>query len=257
MSSKNFEYRGDLSVTPLAEVLATIYRYRVPGVVSVSREKRVRRIFVDDGVVVFAASNEKDAGLAAYLLKQGALDAETARLAEERRARDGLRMGQVLLQMGVVNPERLNAAIVGRIREILLGALDWDEGDVLVEIGMSQTADFVRVEIPIPEVLLEGIRRATDVKRMIRRLGSAAAVLERTSGPPQSLFSKAQLELFGAVDGKTPLRQLCERGPGGMAENARLLYAFYCLGLLRKTSGTAPGAKKIQYKTGGGNLREL
>ena len=39
--SKKFEYHGDLAVTPLAEILATIHRYRVPGIVSVTRGKRV------------------------------------------------------------------------------------------------------------------------------------------------------------------------------------------------------------------------
>src|SRR5215471_18734720 len=96
---RSFEYNGDLAVTPLAEILATIHRYGVPGVADVTRGTRTRRIFVEDGLVVFAASNEKDLDLASYLLKQGALDPETAREAEARRTRDGLRMGQVLLQM--------------------------------------------------------------------------------------------------------------------------------------------------------------
>ena len=38
---RKFEYRGDLGVTPLPEILATIHRYRVPGVVIASRDGRV------------------------------------------------------------------------------------------------------------------------------------------------------------------------------------------------------------------------
>lgn len=247
--SKSFEYRGDLSVTPLAEILATIHRYRVPGIVSVTRGKRVRRLFVDEGLVVYAASNEKELGLASFLLRQGSLDAETAREAEARQARDGLRMGQVLLQMGVVTPERLNGAIAGQIREILLGALEWDSGDVVFEVGPRRGADFVPANLPIPAVLLEAIRRTGDVKRLVGRLGSAATVLEKISGPPLSLFEPSERRFYETVDGKTTLRDLCARGPGSEAENARLLYAFFCLGLLRRTTST--GAKKIQYKTGG------
>ena len=56
------------------------------------------------------------------------------------------------------------------------------------------------------------------------------------------------------VDGKIPLQQLCARGPGSLAENARLLYGFYCLGHLRKVRTLASGAKKIQYRTEGGSL---
>jgi uncharacterized protein DUF4388 len=252
--SKTFEYRGDLAVTPLAEILATIHRYRVPGIVSITRQKRMRRLFLDEGLIVHAASNEKDQGLVAFLLRQGALDAEAAREAEARQARDGLRIGQVLLQMGVLTAERLKGAIAGQIREILLGALEWDSGEVVFEVGARRAADFVPANLPIPSALLEGIRRSGDVRRLVRRLGSAATVLEKTSGLPRSLFDEAERRFYDSVDGKTPLRELCARGPGSEAENARLLYAFFCLGLLRRSRTAGGGAKKIQYKTEGGSL---
>jgi hypothetical protein len=252
--SRKFEYRGDLALTPLAEILATIHRYRVPGVVEVSSDGRARRIVVDDGSVIFAASNEKDLGLVAYLLNQGTLDAETAREVASRQARDGLKVGQVLLQMGVVTPERLNAAIAGQVREILFGALEWEAGDVLFGIGARRTSDFVRLDFPLPEVILEGVRRAANVKRLIQRLGSAQGVLRKIPGAALDALTEAERAFFDSVDGKTPLQQLCSRGPGGLAENARLLYAFFCFGLLRRARATSPGGKKIQYKTEGGSL---
>ncbi len=250
---KRFEYRGDLEVTPLAEILATIHRYRVPGVVSVTREGRCRKIFLEEGRVVFATSNEKEASLGMYLLRQSVLKPDTAREADERRKRDGLPLGQVLLQMGLVTPERLNEAIVGQTREILWGAFDWEAGEVLFEIGSRRTGDLVRMNIPIPELILEGIRHATDVKRLVQRLGSAQTVLQKTPSPLIDLFSREEQKFYGKVDGKIPLQELCTKGPGTVSENARVLYAFYCLGLLRKLRA-ARGAKKIQYKTEGGGL---
>ena len=252
--SRTFEYRGDLSATPLAEVLTTIHRYRVPGIVSVSQEKRVRRLFLDEGLVLYAASNEKEMGLTPYLLRQGLLDEDSAKEAQARQAREGLRMGQVLLQMGVVTPEKLNAAIAGQIREIVLTALDWEAGEAVFEVGARRSADFVRVDIPILEVVLEGIRRTPNVKRLVRRLGSAATILEKTSGPPLSVFDASERALYEAVDGRTPLRELCARPPRSEADNARLLYAFFCLGLLRRSRTTATGAKRIQYRTDGGKV---
>jgi hypothetical protein len=254
MSSRKFEYRGDLSEMPLPEILATIHRYRVPGIVSVSRDGRARRIYVDDGLVVFAASNEKDLELTAFLLNRGLIDSETAREAEERRARDGLRTGQVLLQLGVLTPERLNTAITGQVREILLGAFDWDAGEAVFEAGARRSADLVRLDLPIPEAIVEGVRRTVNVKRLVQRLGSAQTVLERVKGPDLALFSQPEQAFYRAVDGKTALQQLCALGPGSQAENARLLYTFFCLGLLRKVRSAPSGAKKIQYKTEGGSL---
>ncbi len=251
---KKFEYRGDLAVTPLAEILATIHRYRVPGVITVSREGRVRRIYLDDGLVVFATSNERDVGLGFYLLKRGLLKPEAAREAEERRTREGLRLGQVLLQMGFLTPEKLNEAVDGQIREILWGAFEWEAGDVLFEIGGKRTGELVRIDAPIPGVILEGVRRSADVRRLILRLGTSNTVLERTRNSLLELFTGPERHFYEAIDGRTPLQHLAGLGPGSVSENARILYAFFCLGLVRKARGSGAGARRIQYKTEGGSL---
>ena len=72
--SKRFAYQGDLAVTPLPEILATVQRYGVAGVATLSRDGRVRRLFLEDGLVFFAASNEREASLEMYLLRHGLID---------------------------------------------------------------------------------------------------------------------------------------------------------------------------------------
>jgi hypothetical protein len=249
-----FEYRGDLAVTPLAEVLATINRYRVPGVLSLSREARMRKIHLDDGLVIFATSNEREVSLGMHLLKEGILKPDAAREAEARRTRDGLRLGQVLLQMGVLTPESLNGAVSEQVRGILWGAFDWESGEVVFELGPRQGRELVRIDLPIPEAILEGIRRTSDARRIVHHLGSAQTIFERTQSPLITLFSEPEQKFYRGIDGRTPLQKLCASGPGSVPENARNLYAFFCLGLLRRSRASAPGAKKIQYKTEGGSL---
>jgi uncharacterized protein DUF4388 len=251
---KRFEYRGDLSVTPLAEVLATINRYRVPGALSLTREARIRKIYLDEGLVIFASSNERDVSLGMHLLKNGILKPDAAREAETRRTRDGLRLGQVLLQMGVLTPESLNQAVSAQVREILWGAFDWEAGDVVFDIGPRQGQEPARLDLPIPEVILEGIRRTTNVRHIAQRLGSAQTIFERTQSPLLALFSEAEQDFYRGIDGKTPLQLLCAHGPKTVPENARIFYALFCLGLVRRARGTTLGAKKIQYKTEGGSL---
>lgn len=249
---KRFEYRGDLAVTPLAEILATIHRYRVPGVVRVSRDGRQRLIYIENGLVVFAATTEREGSLGAYLLRRRILTPELGREAA-RQVRAGLRLGQILLQMGVLDEPGLKDAVSGQIREILWGAFDWDSGEVVFDIGERRSGEAIRIDLSIPEVILEGIRRAKDVRRFVQRLGHATTLLERTPDDLISLFTPEERAYYERIDGKTALQPLCGKGPGAAAENARVLYAFFCLGLLRK-SALALGAKKIRYNTGGGSL---
>ncbi|MGH9366237.1 MAG: DUF4388 domain-containing protein [Thermoanaerobaculia bacterium] len=250
---KRFEYRGDLAVTPLAEILATIHRYRVPGVVRVSREGRQRLIYLDNGLVVFAATNEREESLGAYLLRRRILSPEKGREAA-RQVREGLRLGKILLRMGVLDEEGLKAAVSGQIRQILWGAFDWESGEVLFDVGERRSEEVIRIDLSIPEVILEGIRRGKDARRFVQRLGHATTILERTPGALISLFALEERAYYERVDGKTALQPLCGKGPGAAAENARVLYAFFCLGLLRKSAAPSPGARKIRYNTGGGTL---
>jgi hypothetical protein len=125
---------------------------------------------------------------------------------------------------------------------------------VLFEIGARRPGELVRIDAPIPEVILQGVRRAADVKRLVARLGTGASVLEKTRNSLLDLFRPEERAYYEAIDGRTPLQLLAARGPGSQSENARILYAFYCLGLIRKMRGTGAGAKKIHYKTEGGSL---
>jgi hypothetical protein len=250
---KRFEYRGDLAVTPLAEILATIHRYRVPGVVRVSREAHQRLIYLENGLVVFASTNEREASLGPYLIRRRILSPEVGREAA-RQVREGLRLGQILLRMGVLDEQGLKEAVSGQIREVLWGAFEWESGEVVFDIGERRSGEAIRIDLSIPEVILEGIRRAKDVRRLVQRLGHATTVLERTPDEIISLFTPEERAYYEKVDGRTALQPLCGKGPGSAGDNARLLYAFFCLGLLRKSATPAPGAKKIKYSTGGGSI---
>jgi Domain of unknown function (DUF4388) len=248
---KRFEYRGDLAATPLPEILATVARYRVPGVATVTREARERRIFLQGGLVVFATSNEAEMRLGRHLTREGAIAPEKLQEASERRDREGLRLGQILLQMGLLTPEALQRAVVEQVRDILWGTFDWESGSVLFEIGPRRSEEVIRLDLPIPDVIVAGIRRAADVRRLVHRLGSKHTLLERTGAPcPEPLFSPQERSYFDRVDGRTPLAELCSRGPGAVFENARLLYAFFCLGLLHARE--AAGVRKLYWRTGGG-----
>jgi hypothetical protein len=143
---------------------------------------------------------------------------------------------------------------MNQVRGILWGAFDWDTGEVLFEIGPRKGQELARLDISIPEVILEGIRRKMDVRPIVTRLGSAQTVFDRTQSSLISLFTGPEQMYYQAVDGRTPLQKLCTRGPGSVSENARILYALFCLGLLRRSRTPAPAAKKIQYKTEGGSL---
>ncbi|HEY3169595.1 MAG TPA: DUF4388 domain-containing protein [Thermoanaerobaculia bacterium] len=252
---KKFEYRGDLAVTPLPEILATIERYRVPGALSVTRGEAHRCIYLDSGLVVFATSDEAEVRLGTYLIRHGTLPEDAVHSAEARLAGDGIRLGQILLRLELLDQATLDAAVSDQVREILWGAFDWNSGEVVFEVGLRRSEETVRIDLSIAEVIVEGVRRAHSVRRFVDRLGSGHGVLEASEGVvPQGVFTSEEIALRGLVDGRTSVQVLCQNGPGSVAENARLLYAFFCLDLVRVKEPA--GVRKLQWKTEGGSLSD-
>ena len=252
---KKFEYHGDLGVTPLPEILATIGRYRVPGALSVTHGRRVRRIHLEECAVVFATSDEPEVRLGTYLIRQGTLPEEAVHSAEERLAGDAVRLGQILLRLELVDPATLEAAVAEQVRAIVWGAFEWERGEVVFEVGSRLDGDPVRLDLGIPELIVEGIRNSRSVRRYVERLGSALSILERTGADAlPGLFDAEESDYLAQVDGRTPLKVLCQKGPGSEKENARRLYAFFCLDLVRTRE--AAGVRKLQWKTEGGALAE-
>ena len=76
VSESRFEFRGDLSKTPLPEVLQTVHHYRVPGVLVARRGDVEKKIYIWDGDVIFATSSDRSESLGNVLLAKGRLTQE-------------------------------------------------------------------------------------------------------------------------------------------------------------------------------------
>lgn len=258
MADSRFEFRGDLSVTPVADVLSTVHHYDVPGVLTVRRQGIEKRIFLWHGDVIFAASGDRADSLGDWLLNHGKVTPEQFDRSLERfiAAGGAKRHGEVLLEMGILTPGQLFEIVTAQVKGIVLSVFDWDEGEVSFHVGQHKTEEPIQLNIPARHAVLEGVKSMRDAKRCVSFLGPSWTVLEPVDGIGD--LSDLGLEpgeerLLKHVNGARTLRDLISLGPGDPAHNARLIYAFRVLKLIAKReSGTRTAIKKIQWRTGGG-----
>ncbi len=252
MSSK-FQYRGDLAATPLPKVLATIHRYRVPGVITARRPDVVKKVFLDAGRVVFATSSDMDDTLGTFLVRKGLITAADLEESGRRIVFGGKRQGEVLIDMGVLEPPEMSSAVLAQVSGILWSIFDWDSGEVTFEVGRFRAEEKIQMDLPIDLAIREGIMKVANPKALVKQLGASWTLLERVEGtaPPGDLSADERTYL-SFVDGRTPFVDLCRKGPGDAATNARLLFLFFCHDLIRRKP--EPTVKKLQWRTpsGGG-----
>lgn len=263
MSARSFQYRGDLAEAGLAEILYSIDRFQVPGVIQAERDGVVKEVHLREGRIVHASSSDQSDSLGDFLLREGRLSEEQYdRLMHLRTERD-IRLGGLLVEQGVLDPRAVNAAIRQQVEAIVWSLFYWDDGAVTFSIGdFPHGGGRLKIDLPLRHVILQGIRRAPNAKTLVGRLGRKETVFE-PSWDVESLIDLAldadEHALLGLVDGGRTLYQVCTEGPFSAAENAKVLYAYQVLRLIRRgaveenAAGEPPrdGPVKVRFRTAG------
>jgi len=241
-------YVGEVAETPLPEMLATIHRYRVPGVLEAQAVEFVKRVFILDGDIIFASSTNRAESLGDLLMATGRLTADDYR-ASSLMLLDNphKRHGQVLVEMGVLGEADMRAAVLEQVQRIVWSLFDLSEGQVTFTLGEFRADEVYKLRIPTPRAVLHGCKTVADAKRLVGRLGSKSTVFLRPQVPEALVgfeLETGEQQLLDLVDGKRTLFELCEQGPFSAGLNARILYAYNTLGLIKKRDTGA--AIKVQ-----------
>jgi len=231
-----FQYRGDLSQTALPEILYTIDRFQVPGVIEASRAGLVKQVYVKEGNVVHATSNDLEDSLGSYLQRNGVLTPDLYLETMRERERTNKRYGVLLIEKGVLSPGEIYRTVRKQIEAIVWSLFYWQDGSVIFSIGEFQKPEAVRIQLPMRQVILQGIKRAPDAKTLVARMGRKDTVFEPCYKMEQLIelaLDADEYRLLNLVDGKRTLFDVCTQGPRGAAENGKVLYAFQILQLIR------------------------
>lgn len=226
-------YHTDLAQTPLPEIMVTIYRHKAPGTLDCRRGSETKEIYVENGQIIFAGSNQVRDSLGDKLLREGKITQEQYDESVRRLVATGKRQGTILTEMRVIDPEELFTALRQQIQEIVWSVFAWDAGAVTFTPGRPKQTEFVKLDIEIPQAILQGIRRMPDAKGLVPRLGSKTTVLARhNSVEPALVMNAEEKALYNSVDGKRTLYELVNTPPLMPADNARILYALLALQLI-------------------------
>jgi hypothetical protein len=251
-----FQYTGDLAQEPLPEVLRTIHFYRVPGVLTVEAGGVTKKVYLLGGNIIFATSTDRTESLGEYLRRSALLSSGELRASVGRLdLGEGRRHGELLVDMGILTDEQLHQIVTEQVKALLYSAFSWEQGTVTFEAGRFKTDELIRLDVPTPQAILDGIRRMPDARRCVSRLGPSWTIFERAAAPPEMTdvsFTPAEITLLAQIDGLRTLRDLITMGPGDLGANAKLIYAFWVLRLVTRRESQSSGIRKIQWKTSGG-----
>lgn len=230
---------ADEALRALASAVAT----RLSGVLRFDEERGIRRVVLQDGDVVTAASSVEGESLLGYLVSRGDLAADVARKLEGRVPPFGRLAGAALVAHGHLHQDQLWDVLQAHAAWLLTRAVAIPRGRVAYEAEPPQR---LRGEPPVfggtpgPALLVEIVRRSVQPADAIARLGGPD--VRFAGGTHGTLLDECGLDdeddaLVRTAAGIS-LRDVIEaRGD----DAPPLLYALVALGVVQTLVGIRPG----------------
>jgi hypothetical protein len=223
---------GTFATMPFADLLQWVSDARLSGTLSVALEFEERYLrFVDGQIAAYGSDDPMARDLGRLCLLRGLCDEAALLRAVEQQRTSQMPLGDVLVSVGAVTHERLEAAVQGHIEETVLGLFLWPEGrfSFSTEAPLDAEAAYMPPEYELAEpiatrqILMEGMRRLDEWTRIVKILPSDEVQLHALGPAPELPILE---EIAAHPEPPTLGQLLAEQNDSRFAVCAQLFQAF-------------------------------
>jgi hypothetical protein len=225
---------GDLSEMVPSDLLNFLHQGRRAGVLLTRSDGTERGIVFIDGNVAWACSTSAGERLGEVLCRMGLANRVRVKGAlAEQKALEHRRVGQVLVEKGVLGADEVWRGLKHQVIEIFLGLLVARAGSFVFLRGVDRARLPAALNLDTQALLLDGLRRLDEMELYRTRIPSID-VLPRATGkelPPE--FPPEAAQLIALSDGEHTLGDLATATALGEFEATKAAYKLIEAGCLQ------------------------
>ncbi|HET8645767.1 MAG TPA: DUF4388 domain-containing protein, partial [Vicinamibacteria bacterium] len=237
---------GKLWEGVLPGVLRELYVGRRTGILAFSRGDERRNLHLRGGHIVNADTSVREDRMGEVMVREGLLSPADLKRARGFSLRDNKKLGQVLVELGLIDAPGLERALQMHVRTVLFAVFSWPEGsyEFREEPVPGGEMGEVALHTSTGDLILEATRSVQDPDVVRYNLGDIDRVLG-PSGDPLLRFQTIALTptdgfLLSRVDGTLSAREVMQLLPLPPEEVQRSLYGLLSTGLVEYLDGVPP-----------------
>ncbi|HEX6853516.1 MAG TPA: DUF4388 domain-containing protein [Candidatus Polarisedimenticolaceae bacterium] len=229
---------GRLEGISVPDLFWSLCRSRSTGVLHLTSKGNTKRVYFQEGRIIFAASTDPNDRLGEMLLREGVIRLDHLERAIARLP-EGKRLGTILVEAGHLSPDHLVKGVLRQVRAIVLSLFPWEEGEHTFVEGPLPTDEVVTLGMNTGDLLIQGIRSVRSFSRIRRSVGSPRTRYRATESWRDAAdglqLSEGERQLLTRLDGAPePVSKLCEEVYLSNFEIYQALWAFKVLGLIQE-----------------------
>jgi tetratricopeptide (TPR) repeat protein len=156
------DYQGDLRGFRLADLLHHCSMQVKTGLITLQREGHRKRIYVQRGAPTYVDSLLREETLGAFLLKREIIDEDQHRIAIAKMSGSGRRLGEVLIDMGVLRAKEAFRHLSEHIQSKVISAFGWTDGSYAFKELPRLPPEIIGVPMNTPNLIVQGMRAHFD-----------------------------------------------------------------------------------------------
>jgi hypothetical protein len=156
--------------------------------------------------------------------------------AHDRLKATGKRFGECLVEMKALTEEELLQGVERQVRDIITFLFSISRGHFRFEPAEAPLDDDLMLDLPMQQILLDGIRSMTDPLALRLGVGPMTDVLHLTSRRPsmdEPRLNSSEAFLLSRIDGRSSVLDLLAISPLGEVETLRSLAALLSVGVAK------------------------
>lgn len=210
---------------------------RATGVLTVTDRDARKSVYIDQGVVQFASSNQKDDRLNQTLLRERVLPLRDILKALEVALATKERLGEVMVAWKMLGPAEIEKWIRVHLREIVYSLFNWTSGQYLFELKRP-AGEAITLGVPADAVVIEGVRRITSWARAYEEVGGLNTDYRATKDAPSIVrdlpLLPEETDLLGLCDAPMSLGEILDISGLSNYETCKSVWALLIVGALMK-----------------------
>lgn len=219
---------------PFASLLLAHHGAHTTGTLRARRGPVDKRVLLEQGVPVDCRSNLLHETLSRFLVSLGRLTEEAGNEAVAESAGRGVRLGEILIERGVVEASELTRLLQQNLAKKLLDLFTWADGEVTIEVAPHHADSALKVKVP--QLVLTGVTRFMPQAAIDRAIAPNAGGMFARHPTPGGIASELKLgererSLLDALDKPQRLEELLAATALETEELVRSLYALLLLEL--------------------------
>lgn len=224
---------GNLKTMELAELLQWLSGAMKTGTLVVENTRVTKQIFFRDGMIVSSASTDPREHLGAFLVSHGFItDAELGQAIRMQESNKML-LGKILSTIGAISETDLHRMLRLKAEESIYDVFNWPEGDFRFLDQQLPTANMVPIAIDVTGLVLEGMQRFDEWKRIREVVPSSSSVPVAVGAFDEKVYTEGAAQILSLIDDDRSVADICKLTHSSEFHVCRILYRQVHAGRLK------------------------